>query len=97
MHKSTVTRKGQITIPAELRRDLGIEVGDEVTFLRIGDTLMLDKRPGSIVDRVDRVGRRYARIPPPDPSEEGREFESLVADQVWRSMQDDAVDRRSQG
>ena len=29
---STITAKGQITIPAEVRRALGVDVGDRVSF-----------------------------------------------------------------
>lgn len=29
---SKVTRKGQVTIPKEIREELGIQPGDEVTF-----------------------------------------------------------------
>ncbi len=32
MQTSTVTTKGQVTIPAKLRRQLGIRRGDEVAF-----------------------------------------------------------------
>jgi AbrB family looped-hinge helix DNA binding protein len=31
-HRSVVTRKGQITIPAEIRRALNIKEGDKVAF-----------------------------------------------------------------
>lgn len=33
---STVTSKGQVTIPAEVRRHLGIREGDKLTFV-VGD------------------------------------------------------------
>jgi AbrB family looped-hinge helix DNA binding protein len=34
---STITSKGQVTIPAEIRRYLGVRQGDKVSFV-IGDT-----------------------------------------------------------
>ena len=33
MHTSTITAKGQVTIPADLRRRLGLRQGDEVGFI----------------------------------------------------------------
>ena len=38
---STVTRKGQVTIPVELRRRLGIHEGDLVEFTAIDDTIQV--------------------------------------------------------
>lgn len=31
--RSTITSKGQVTIPAEVRRHLGLKQGDKVTFV----------------------------------------------------------------
>lgn len=33
MSKATVTSKGQITIPVEVRKRLGIEAGDRIEFI----------------------------------------------------------------
>ncbi len=49
MQSSTVTAKGQVTIPAELRRRLGLSPGDRVGFLLENGTLRLVKRE----DRVE--------------------------------------------
>lgn len=35
MSAATVTSKGQITIPAEVRKALGIETGDRVEFIEV--------------------------------------------------------------
>ncbi|APQ14686.1 AbrB family transcriptional regulator (plasmid) [Pseudomonas oryzihabitans] len=37
MSSATVTSKGQITIPVEVRALLGIESGDRVAFVQTGD------------------------------------------------------------
>jgi len=37
MPASTVTSKGQITIPAEVRRELGLKSGSRVNFIRTHD------------------------------------------------------------
>ena len=49
MQSSTVTVKGQVTIPAELRRRLGLSPGDRVGFVLENGTLRLVKRE----DRVE--------------------------------------------
>jgi len=86
-HTSVVTRKGQITIPADLRRELGITIGDQIDFERDGDRIRLEKRSGSIVDRIFGIGRPYAQIPPLDPAEEGRLYEEAVAEENWADLE----------
>jgi len=41
MHTSTVTSKGQITIPADLRKSLGLRPGQQVRFSRAENTLVI--------------------------------------------------------
>ncbi len=38
-----VTNKGQISIPIEIRKSIGISVGDELIAVRSGETLCLKK------------------------------------------------------
>ncbi|WP_281803414.1 AbrB/MazE/SpoVT family DNA-binding domain-containing protein [Methylocystis echinoides] len=37
MSRATVTSKGQITLPAEVRRALGLDSGDAITFEPAGE------------------------------------------------------------
>lgn len=39
---SQVTARGQITLPAELRREMGIGAGDKVRFVRKGSQVLLE-------------------------------------------------------
>jgi antitoxin PrlF len=45
---ATVISKGQITIPVEVRRSLGLRQGDKVVFV-IGDRQVVLRRTGSVV------------------------------------------------
>lgn len=38
-----VTDKGQISIPIEIRKSIGIDVGDELIAIRNGETICLKK------------------------------------------------------
>ena len=49
--ESTVTRKGQITVPIEIRKALGIKSGDRVSFVLEDGTARLERR-GSVTDRT---------------------------------------------
>ena len=46
MEASTVSGKGQVTIPKELRERLGIRQGSKVEFLVAGDHLEIRVLPG---------------------------------------------------
>lgn len=44
MQTSTLTTKGQVTIPADVRRRLGLHPGDHVAFIVAGDEVRLMRR-----------------------------------------------------
>jgi len=47
-YTTVVTRKGQVTIPVEIRRSLGISEGDRVAFLVEGDAVRLTPSAGVV-------------------------------------------------
>ena len=49
-YTTKITRKGQITLPAEARRELGLDVGKHVTVVMEDGVLWID--PRSIVERT---------------------------------------------
>jgi AbrB family looped-hinge helix DNA binding protein len=57
-----VTSKGQVTIPQDVRRRLGIDAGSEVDFVVEGDAVRLVRRAeGRGADLVQRMrGRRLS-------------------------------------
>ncbi len=50
MLESTVTRKGQITIPKEIRDQLGVRQGEKVVFVVRGAEVVLKVIRGTILD-----------------------------------------------
>ena len=50
MSQATVTSKGQITIPKEVRDELGIETGTKVVFVRTPEGFLLKPRNTSLMD-----------------------------------------------
>lgn len=50
MLESTVTRKGQITIPKEIRDRLGVREGEKVIFVVRGAEVVLKVIRGTILD-----------------------------------------------
>ena len=53
-HIGVVTRKGQVTLPAEVRASLGLKQGDKVSF-RLQDDQVLVKRTESVVSATAGV------------------------------------------
>jgi AbrB family looped-hinge helix DNA binding protein len=51
MFDSTLTSKGQVTIPKGIREGLGLKVGDRVTFTAMPDgTVVMRVKKGSITE-----------------------------------------------
>ena len=59
---TTVTRKGQITIPIEVRRALGLKEGDRVMVTQ-EDGRAVISRAQSVTQRTKGIGVAYRRIP----------------------------------
>ena len=85
-YSTVVTRKGQVTIPAEIRRSLGLKQGDRVRFVQENGRVTLEPI-GSVVEWTARIGAKYRRPGPPPSIEELRTaFEEGVAEEVVESM-----------
>lgn len=50
MLESTLTRKGQVTIPKEIRDRLGVKEGEKVLFVMRGEEVVLKVVKGTILD-----------------------------------------------
>lgn len=48
MHSSTLTTKGQVTIPIDLRHNLGLSPGDTVIFETVDHKIILSKKKDDI-------------------------------------------------
>ena len=48
MHATSLTSKGQVTIPVEFRDALGLHPGDKVDFEHMGNTLVLRRQQNDI-------------------------------------------------
>lgn len=50
MLESTITRKGQVTIPKAIRDRLGVKEGEKVLFVMRGEEVVLKVIKGTILD-----------------------------------------------
>ena len=75
MQYSTVTHKGQVTIPIDLRRALGIQEGDKVAFIKLGDGIAL-----KAIQKVDLMALS-ACLPKPEKSLSVQEINRIIESQ----------------
>ncbi len=63
MTTATMSSKGQVTIPLDLRNALGLHAGVRLDFVREGDALKVVKLTGSTPTLRGRFAGRVARAP----------------------------------
>lgn len=64
MELAKVTSKGQVTIPIEIRRKLGVKTGDKILFVEEGDRIIminatlaaLKEAQSQFVGEAERIG-----------------------------------------
>ncbi len=77
---STVKRKGQVTIPAEIRTALGIAEGDALEFELEDSVVHVRLRKGSIIERT--MGAIRSNLPPMTAEELRIAAETAIAEDV---------------
>jgi len=80
---SSLTFKGQVTIPVEIRRALGLKRGDKVAFVQEGKTVTLLPAE-SIAERTAGILAKYRHEPSLSPEEERAAAELAWAEDVVR-------------
>lgn len=78
-----VTRKGQVTVPAEIREVLGLKQGDRVAFLLDGQEVRLTPSD-SVIART--AGALKSEMPALSPRAEREAFERGVAEEVMEKL-----------
>jgi AbrB family looped-hinge helix DNA binding protein len=76
-----MTYKGQVTIPIEIRRALGLKRGDKVAFERDGDSVTIRAAHG-VTERTAGILASYRKVPSPSAEEEREAFAQAVGDEV---------------
>ena len=54
-YKSRITRRGQTTIPKDLREKYGLEEGDELTYIDLGTRIILLPKPRDPIETLKRI------------------------------------------
>ena len=80
---TVITRKGQITIPAEVRRALNLEIGDHIT-VTLEDGHARVEPSESVVART--AGSHQTGLPPRSAEQEREAIEQAWADEAVERM-----------
>ena len=76
--------KGQITLPADIRDELGLKEGDRLLVERRGKEIVLIS-PVDVIDPTAGALSRYAYTRNPDPAEERRWVAQHIAETADRN------------
>jgi antitoxin PrlF len=82
---STLTYKGQVTIPVEVRRLLGLKPGDRVTFVPEDGVVRIRPAQG-IAEQTAGMLAAYRRTPPPTAQEERAAAEAAWVEDAVRRL-----------
>src|SRR6187200_3299131 len=89
MLTTRMTRKGQVTIPAEIRDRLNLNEGDTFLVREENGRVVLESQV-DLVRRTAGIFAAYASdVPALEPAEMRRVAEQAIAEEVWASMQDE--------
>ena len=89
LYTSVVTQKGQVTIPVEIRRALGIKANDRVTFIIEQDRVCIEP----IAESIETIFGAIEPIQRPEDFQRLRDtaIEDYVGDVVRNTEPDDDV------
>jgi antitoxin PrlF len=68
---ATITSKGQLTLPAAVRRQLGIDVGDKVA-------IVIEDEEGARLRRIEHDVRSVRGLIATPPGLESQDFDELI-------------------
>ena len=95
MPTATVTSKGQITIPVEVRKKLGLKAGDQIDFFEgEGGEISFEPKTGSIKD-MEGILQRLGYAPlgaAPTIEEMDNAVVDAVAKDFLRSVQESEIE-----
>jgi antitoxin PrlF len=82
---AVVQKRGQVTIPIELRRKMGIEEGGVVAFIETEDGVLISPREVLAMEALDRIGEvlREQGISLEELIESGREIRGQMVGEEY--------------
>lgn len=94
MYPVNVRHKGQVTIPASIRDELGLKEGDRLLVQRRGQEIVLVS-PANVVDPTAGAFKDYAKGKYLTPEEIRQVAAQSIADEVMSELEEIERDRRN--
>ncbi|MBC8448050.1 MAG: AbrB/MazE/SpoVT family DNA-binding domain-containing protein [Chloroflexi bacterium] len=81
----TVQQRGQVTIPIELRRRLGIKEGGVVAFVETDEGILISPREVLAMDALNRIGEALEKqgISLEELIESGRDIRGQIVEEQY--------------
>jgi AbrB family looped-hinge helix DNA binding protein len=88
---ATVQKRGQVTIPVEMRRKLGIQEGGVVAFIETKDGVLISPREVLAMETLDRIGKALKEqgITLEELIESGREIRGQIVQEEYNLEAED--------
>jgi antitoxin PrlF len=85
MKLSMVQEKGQVTIPASIRRKLGVKKGDLVAFIETEDGVLISPREAVAVKALEEIGAalKAKGLSLDDLMEKGRDIRGKLLEEEY--------------
>ena len=82
---SVVQEKGQVTIPSEIRKKLGLKKGDLVAFVETEQGVLISPREVIAVEALDQIGQilREKGLTIEELIESGREIRGKLVEEEY--------------
>ena len=82
---ATVQKRGQVTLPIEMRRNLGIEEGGVVAVIETQHGILISPREVLTVDAMNRIGAALKErgLSLDELIDSGREIRSRIVDEEY--------------
>ncbi len=89
-----VQEKGQVTLPVEVRKKLGLKKGDLVAFVETPDGILITPQEVVAMKALDRIGKALKEkgLSLEELMESGREIRAQIAKEKYGLSSDDKED-----
>jgi AbrB family looped-hinge helix DNA binding protein len=88
MATTKMTRKGQVTIPVDIREKLGLKEGDRFVVREVDGKVVLENARESLQNAIEAIRLHANTLPPLTPDEMDEVIAEAIVDDYLESIAD---------